>query len=762
MKYIRKTVFSLLAMAVIFFSITPVSAAVTSSSTYPSTDGTSGRMVINSVSSVVSGSNWNVSISFTINMMNSYLYTGGAAYDRYVYAQINGTSGAWVQIKSRTESWAKGTSRTFTYSMSTPVNPDNNIAVIRILVVDGNGSLGDVATFDTGNDSVTLQAVQKANALSLNISDKTLYTGESVTITPTLTPANTYNKAVTYSVSDPSVASVSSGGIIRAVKAGSAVITVTTADGSNISQTVNITVKQYVTDISLSVGQITLYTAQTSQISAAALPSDASDHTLGYTSADDSIASVDSSGLITAKKAGSTLVTIAALDGSGVSKTVHIAVLQMAQSITIDNSITDIYLGFTYQMNVSILPEDTSDKSVSYVSSDPNMIEVSAAGVLTPKSRGSAVITISTNDGSNLSASMSLCVKQYVQSIALSENEMSLYLGESKTLKASVLPLDADDQTYSYISSDESVATVNSSGKVTALKAGSAVISCRSNDGSNVTASCLITVRQYIKEISLSESDITIPAGTTYQIDSVVLPEDATNKALSYSSANSSVAAVTDSGLISAAAAGSTTITVSSLDGSDRKATCKVTVIQPIESIRLNGNSYQLYVGDIVKLSYEINPSDCTNQDVMFISSDDRIADISRYGKVTAKAYGSCVIRIISEENSQIYAECEITVTEKDVINVDTKTDQLRTDDPVKSMAEALPIDTSEVDSSDQSDISNEADTNDDTIASVNTGGYHWYEYLMIASGLISLIILLICFFLFIKKKKEKKNEESK
>ncbi len=138
MKYLRKTLIPLIIAAAVFFNPLTVSAAtISSGSTFASTDGTSGRLVINSVSSSILGSTWNVSVSFTINMVNSWLYTGGADYERYFSAVINSVSGPSMQLKTRTESWNSGTSRTFTYSMSLPVDPDNNAASARFRVADG-------------------------------------------------------------------------------------------------------------------------------------------------------------------------------------------------------------------------------------------------------------------------------------------------------------------------------------------------------------------------------------------------------------------------------------------------------------------------------------------------------------------------------------------------------------------------------------------------------------------------------------------------
>lgn len=167
-----------------------------------------------------------------------------------------------------------------------------------------------------------------------------------------------------------------------------------------------------------------------------------------------------------------------------------------------------------------------------------------------------------------------------VTSVTLNKSTLSMSVGGTSTLTATVAPSNATDKTLTWTSSNTSVATVTQAGKVTAVGAGTCTIRATANDGSGKYGSCAVTVSQStvsVTGVSLDKSSTTMSAGETKQLTATVYPANATNKTVTWSSSDTSVATVSSSGLVTAVAAGLATITVTTSDGG-YTATCGVTV----------------------------------------------------------------------------------------------------------------------------------------------------------------------------------------
>ena len=163
-----------------------------------------------------------------------------------------------------------------------------------------------------------------------------------------------------------------------------------------------------------------------------------------------------------------------------------------------------------------------------------------------------------------------------VASVALDQEELSLFAGENETVIASVLPLVASNQKVTWTSSDDTVATVDENGVVTAVSAGAAVITVTTEDGS-LTASCTVTVTVPVTGVSLDKDEMSLTVGETGTLTATVTPENATNGNITWASDKADVATVDENGVVSAVSAGTAVITVTTEDGS-LTASCTVTV----------------------------------------------------------------------------------------------------------------------------------------------------------------------------------------
>ena len=166
-------------------------------------------------------------------------------------------------------------------------------------------------------------------------------------------------------------------------------------------------------------------------------------------------------------------------------------------------------------------------------------------------------------------------------SIKLNVMECEMTKGETLQLTATVLPEDATDKSVTWTSSDVAVATVDQNGLVTAVGAGTATITATTVDGSNLTASCAVTVEPNVvlaASIELNQTSASVTEGETLQLTATVMPEDATEKTVTWESSSEDVATVDQNGLVTAVAAGTATITATTIDGSELSASCEVTV----------------------------------------------------------------------------------------------------------------------------------------------------------------------------------------
>ena len=178
------------------------------------------------------------------------------------------------------------------------------------------------------------------------------------------------------------------------------------------------------------------------------------------------------------------------------------------------------------------------------------------------------------------------------------------------------------------------------------------------------------TTKPVVKKVSkvgLSKKSVTLIKGRNTTIKAKVSPTNATNKKLKWTTSNAKVATVNQSGKITAKGKGTATIKVRALDGSNKYATCKVTVKQPVTSIKLNKKTVTLKAKGSAKqktatLRATVSPKNANNKKVKWTSSKSKIATVNSKGKVTAKKKGTCYVIATAKDGSKKSAKCKIVV----------------------------------------------------------------------------------------------------
>ena len=404
----------------------------------------------------------------------------------------------------------------------------------------------------------------EVSSVSLNTATIEMVEGETFSLVATVLPKDAEYDGVTWASSNASVASVNSG-TVTALKEGTATITAS-AGGKSATCSVKVSAKIIaVTSISLDKASLSIQVGDTETLTATIQPDNATDKAVVWTSSEDAIASV-SNGKITAHKSGK--ATITAKSGT-CSAECEVTVSVNTESITLDKTTLSLSVGETAQLTATVKPDDATDKTVTWSSSDESVAKVDNGKVAALKS-GKATITAKCGDKT---AECAVTVTVPVSSITLDKSTLSLVIGESATLTAVVKPDDATDQNVTWTSSDESVAKVDN-GKVTAIKSGKATVTAKCG---GKTAECAVTVAVPVSSITLDKTALSLAIGETATLTATVKPDDATDKTVVWSSSDESIAKV-DKGKVIALKIGSAIVTATAASFS---VSCNVTVIHP-------------------------------------------------------------------------------------------------------------------------------------------------------------------------------------
>ena len=339
--------------------------------------------------------------------------------------------------------------------------------------------------------------------------------------------------------------------------------------------------------ITLSQSTANLIKGESLTLTATVVPDNAT-KAITWSTSDASIAVVDANGVVTAISAGT--ATITAMAGDKVALC-QVTVENIAVSgITLSQSAASLLKGELLTLTATVVPADAFDKTVTWSTSDESIAAVDGNGVVTAVAEGTATITATA--GGHSAACLITVEKGVAVSGITLQDRAFLVEGEVLSLTANIVPNNATNKTVIWNSSDESIVNVDDNGVVTAVAEGRATITATAGRHSAV---CLITVEKGIavSGITLSQSSVFLAEDKYFTLTATIVPDDATNKTVIWSSSNERIAAVDDNGLVSACNVGTATITA---NAGGKKAVCVVTVtpeynITSIDELK----NYQLY-----------------------------------------------------------------------------------------------------------------------------------------------------------------------
>ncbi|NJM15136.1 MAG: hypothetical protein HC896_06965 [Bacteroidales bacterium] len=412
--------------------------------------------------------------------------------------------------------------------------------------------------------------------VSLNKDVDTIAIGGTTMLTETVSPANATNKNVAWKSMDEAVATVVNGEV-TGVSIGTANIVATTEDG-NFADTCMVTVNPIpVSSVLLDYHTLDMQVGNNATIVATVAPANASNKNVTWSSDNEAVATVIN-GEITAVSEGMANIVVTTQDG-GLKDTCIVSVVLVVPvtGVTLNKEQAMIYKDSTLVLTATVAPVTASDKSVAWTSSNESVATV-VDGTVTALGDGTAKIAVTTTDGAKTDTCYVTVETYYMVTgitVSLQENEVNI--GGNFTLTATVAPANATMPAFTWSSDNQAVATIDANGNVTVLSIGTANIIAGTTEGSFKDTCVLSVVPINVTSVTVSANSIQMFSGVDSTITATVMPANATNKNVAWSSDNESVATVTN-GIVTAVASGTANIIVATEDGG-LKDTCVVNVM---------------------------------------------------------------------------------------------------------------------------------------------------------------------------------------
>lgn len=256
-------------------------------------------------------------------------------------------------------------------------------------------------------------------------------------------------------------------------------------------------------------------------------------------------------------------------------------IIRPVTGIELDIEDEALFVNETIQLNANITPDNATNKDVTWTSSNTDVAIVDISGAVTAIGDGTAIITVTTDDGGFMdTCTVSVTTpKVNITGVSLNKDLLQLTAGDNSELVPKITPTNASNKNVTWTSDNENVAIVDELGVVTAIDKGVATITVTTNDG-GFTDTCIVIVTALeieVDGVNLNRDELQLVTGETNSLKATVTPANATNKDVTWTSDNEDVATVDETGKITAIGQGTATITVTTDDG-NYNATCEITV----------------------------------------------------------------------------------------------------------------------------------------------------------------------------------------
>ncbi len=601
----------------------------------------------------------------------------------------------------------------------TPANATNKEVIwissdTSIATIDENGMVTGIK-----KGTVTITAISKENnnikgTFLVNITNKypdaihiKIENGKSsvileksqLNLTVTTEPVTASNEVV-WSSSNTNIATVDENGVVTGVKKGTVTITATSKEDSSVKGTITITVtsnKILPTAITINVkggGDTVVLEKGNLKLEAIVSPDNATNKEVKWSSSNTSIATVDENGVVTGIKKGTVTITATSKEDSGIKGRISITVTSKKVAPTFiivnvkDGANAVVVAGSQLNLEAIVSSDNATNKEVKWSSSDKSKAMVDGAGVVTGVKKGTVTITATSKEDSSVRGTITITIiSQKILPTAITVNvkgggNATVVEGSQLSLEAIVSPDNATNKGVLWTSSDTRKAIVDQNGFVTGIKEGIVIITATSKEDGITRGT--ITVSVTSKKVAPTAITVNVKDGenatvveqSQLSLEAIVSPNNATNKEVKWSSSDNRIAIVNENGVVTGIKEGIVIITATSKEDNTVKGTITLSVtsnkILPTAiTINVKGEGNATVV-EQSQLSLEaiVSPSNATNKEVVWSSSDNDIAVVNETGTVTGVQEGTATITAISKEDGTVKGECVVVVTEKEILPI--------------------------------------------------------------------------------------------
>ncbi len=490
----------------------------------------------------------------------------------------------------------------------------------------------------------TFAAFVAVDSVTFTIAKNSLDAGENVATTVSILPPNATDQTVTYSSDNISIASVSDTGTVLGIGTGNTTLTATVGGKSS---TVQVDVAERVVNVTLTVANSALEIGETTTTNVLLYPSNVANPTITYLSDNTSVATVADNGSITAIGEGSATITAMADGKSGTARVSVTKPYVAVSNITFTVPSSTISINETITADVSVSPPDATNRKVLYSSDNTSIATVNVNGAITGVKAGVAIITAMV-DGQSTTSKITVVGSAIepvaVDSVTLMISKSTINVGDTEPTSVSVLPVNATNQIVTYITENPTIATVDASGNVTGVEAGEVTIrAIAGGKTSSVTVKVTGIADQIVAvdSVLLTVPKTTINTGETIAATVSISPTHATNQEVIYTTGNSNIALVNNSGSVIGINSGTTNLTAT-VDG--KYDSVQITVVVPVTSVSLDIAKTTINADEKVAITTSVLPANASDKVVKYTSDNESIATVDANGEVTGVGEGIATI----------------------------------------------------------------------------------------------------------------------